>query len=226
MLSLGTETERLFRTRSGGSWPNDFEAELTAMVSSVRSVYSGLLTYDMHYNALTAAEFYGPGSDHLWGDLGLDVVGVSAYFQLVDTRPTTVLSVEELEVSWERIFADYLVPLKERNLNLEVLFLEFGYIDAVAAPYQGGALAWSPRVFTDDNGNRLDDNQEVQGNILRAFFNVDERHDRLVAGTFLWGHSWASDCDWAVGTGQSHHMSVRDKFAEDVVRRYYRLVSE
>lgn len=226
MFSLGTETERLFRTRSGGSWPNDFEAELTAMVSSVRSVYSGLLTYYMHYNALTAADFYGPGSDHLWGDLGLDVVGVSAYFQLVDTRPTTVLSVEELEVSWERIFADYLVPLKERNLNLEVLFLEFGYIDAVAAPYQGGALAWSPRVFTDDNGNRLDDNQEVQGNILRAFSNVDERHDRLVAGTFLWGHSWASDRDWAAGTGQSHHMSVRDKFAEDVVRRYYRLVSE
>ena len=123
MLSLGTETERLFRTRSGGSWPNDFEAELTAMVSSVRSVYSGLLTYDMHYNALTAADFYGPGSDHLWGDLGLDVVGVSAYFQLVDTRPTTVLSVEELEVSWERIFRRLSGPSERTKPQLRSPFL-------------------------------------------------------------------------------------------------------
>ena len=33
MFSLGTETDRLFRTRSGGYWPNDFLQELRAMVS-------------------------------------------------------------------------------------------------------------------------------------------------------------------------------------------------
>ena len=35
MFSLGTETERLFRTRSGEGWPNDFGDELKAMVRSV-----------------------------------------------------------------------------------------------------------------------------------------------------------------------------------------------
>ncbi len=226
MFSLGTETERIFRTRSGGSWPNDFGAELTAMVSSVRSVYGGLLTYDMHFSALTAVDFYGPGSNHLWEDLGLDIVGISAYFELVDTSPSSVLSVEDLEVSWERIFANYLVPLKQRNPSLDILFLEMGYTDAIKAPYRVGALSWKTRVFVDDNGNKLDDNQEAQGNILSAFFNVNEQHHRLVAGNFLWGHSWASDRDWAANTGLKHHMSVRDKLAEVVVRDHYQPASE
>ena len=43
MFSLGTEVERLFRTRSGGYWPNHFRDELETMVRRVREVYSGLL---------------------------------------------------------------------------------------------------------------------------------------------------------------------------------------
>ena len=41
LYSLGTETDRLFRTRSGGYWPNHFREELQAMVRRVREVYSG-----------------------------------------------------------------------------------------------------------------------------------------------------------------------------------------
>ena len=42
LYSLGTETERLFGTRSGGErWPNHFRAELQEMVRRVRAVYSG-----------------------------------------------------------------------------------------------------------------------------------------------------------------------------------------
>ena len=37
------------------------------------------------------------GSNHLWEDLDLDIVGISAYFPLIDYRPTTVLSVAELQ---------------------------------------------------------------------------------------------------------------------------------
>lgn len=39
LYSLGTETEGLFRSRSGGDWPNDFGAQLQTMVSAVRAVY-------------------------------------------------------------------------------------------------------------------------------------------------------------------------------------------
>ena len=42
MYSLGTETDRLFRTRPGGDyWINHFGTELQSMVDRVRAVYSG-----------------------------------------------------------------------------------------------------------------------------------------------------------------------------------------
>ena len=70
LYSLGTETPRLFRTRSGGDrWPNDFGQELRTMVDRVRAVYGGPLTYDMIYFALTAADFF-VGSTHLWEGFG------------------------------------------------------------------------------------------------------------------------------------------------------------
>ena len=226
MYSLGGETDALFRTRSGGYWPNNFVAELKTMVSAVRSVYSGLLTYDMHYSTLTQPDRYGRGSDHLWGDLGLDIVGISAYFKLVDTPPATGLSVGELEASWERIFTDYLVPLKERNPDLDVIFTEFGYTNAIWAPYRPDVFTSRPWIWQDSDRNGLDDSQEVQAHIYEALFNVNERHDRLVSGAFLWGHEWASDDDWGSDRwgkegGLAIHFSVRDRLAEDVVRSYY-----
>ena len=221
MYSLGTETERLFRTRSGGSWPNDFGAELTTMVNSVQSVYSGLLTYDMLYYALTDSDFFGPGSNHLWEDLGLDVVGISAYFELVDTIPSTVLSVEELETSWEQIFTDHLIPLRDRNPERPIVFLEFGYVNAIEAPYQPNYSEFEPWEFEDNDGNGIDDSQEAQANIYEAFFNVNEQNGKLISGAFLWGHDWGSDNDWANSFGLMHHFAVRDKLAENIVRAYY-----
>ena len=61
MYSLGTETDSLFRSRSGGAyWVNDFGNELRAMVESVRAEYGGLLTYSMHYLA-TIGDWFDPG---------------------------------------------------------------------------------------------------------------------------------------------------------------------
>ena len=59
LFSLGTETDRLFRTRPGGHFANDFGAELRSMVDRVRTVYSGLLTYDMHHSVLLDPSFFG-----------------------------------------------------------------------------------------------------------------------------------------------------------------------
>ena len=94
MYSLGTETERLFRTRPGGDyWINHFGTELQSMVDRVRAVYSGLLTYDMQYKAYWR-DWFAPGSWHLWEDLDLDVIGVSSWFPLVDEPPTTVMGAD------------------------------------------------------------------------------------------------------------------------------------
>ena len=79
MYSLGTETDRLFRSRSGGYWRNDFylESEGAWWKPYGTPEYGGTLTYDMNHTAVTVADgFFGPGSDHLWEDLHLDVVGI------------------------------------------------------------------------------------------------------------------------------------------------------
>ena len=221
LYSLGTETERLFRTRSGGArWPNDFGQELQSMVARVRAVYSGLVTYDMHYDALITADFYDPGSTHLWEDLDLDIVGISAYFPLTASRPSTVLSVAALQASYERIFQDYLLPLAARNPDRPLVFLEYGATDTLAAP-RDHTSDFEAVVFADANGNGVDDGRETQANIYQALFNTMVQHPGVLNGVFFWGNWIASDERWASYWAHRRTFAIRDKPAEAVVRAAY-----
>ena len=227
LYSLGTETDSLFRTRSGGAyWINDFGQALQSLVTRVRAVYSGLLTYDMHYSTITAADFYGPGSTHLWADLDLDIVGLSGWFPLVDTRPSTVLSVAALQASYEQIFQDHLIPLAARNPGRPLVFLEYGALDTVAAPADPGnpSGAYEPPVFIDADGNGLDDGRETQANMFQALFNTMAQHPGILHGAFLWDNwmtteaIWQDDGFW-VGT---RAFGIRGRsLAEAVVRAAY-----
>ena len=222
MFSLGTETENLFRTRSGGNyWPNHFKQELQSMVRSVREVYSGLLTYDMHYSALTGADHFGTGSDHLWQDLNLDIVGVSAYFEMAETTPASVISVEVFEQRYEEVFQQYLVPLANRNPGKPIVFLEYGAEDTVSGPVSPGASDFNPFVFQDEDGNGIDDGREMQANMFQALINTMERYPGVVNG-ILWTENWvASDQKWAEHWGNRRGFSVRGKPSEAVVRAAY-----
>lgn len=220
LFSLGTETERLFRTRAGGRWKNHFGDELKALVRNVRSVYRGKLTYDMHCDALTS-DFYAAGSNSLWDDLGLDVVGVSAYFKLAKVPSWTVGSVESYKRAWERIFFDYLEPLKKRNPKRPVLFLEFGYTDSVRSPYEPNAQAFSKRIVEDSNHNGVDDGEETQANIYAAFFDVMDSRPGIVQGAFLWDNFVISDEHWSGSFASLRGMSVRGKKSQAVVRSTY-----
>ena len=224
LYSLGTETDRLFRTRSGGYFPNDFRQELESMVARVRDVYSGKLTYDMHYSALTAPGFYGPGSNHLWGDLDLDIIGVSAWFPLTDSPPTTVMSVESLQTAWEKVFKEHLIPLAERNPGRPVLFLEHGASDHAGAPASPGTPnfdLYEPYVFTDANGNGLDDGQETQANMYQALVNTMKKHPGVVNGVFWWDNWIAGDQKWADYWATRRGYDIRGKLSEDIVRSAY-----
>ena len=187
MYSLGTETDRLFRTRSGGDyWLNDFGPQLRSMVGRVRAVYSGLLTYDMSYKAYRR-DWFAPGSWHLWEDLDLDVIGVSAWFPLVDERPTRVMSVESLRRAYERIFRDHLLPMAERNPGRPIVFLEYAAPDSVQAPADPAAYPENPDIaFVDGNGNGIEDGAEVQDNLYQALFEVMNAHPGLLYGAFFW----------------------------------------
>ena len=219
LYSLGTETNRLFRTRTGGYWPNNYLNHLTAMVDSVRQIYSGPLTYDMAYRALTDAEFFL--LDDLWEDMDLDVIGISAYFPLANTMPDTVMRVEQLTSSWNRIFDDYLTPLQNKNPNKPILFLEFGYVDAIGSPHMPSIREFETKVFEDADLNGLDDGEETQANVYSAFFNVNENNSNLIKGAFLWGNQMSNNIDWANSFDKLRTFSIRNKIAEDVVRQYY-----
>lgn len=224
IFSLGTETERLFRTRTGGYWDNNYLNGLLEITDSARSVFSGLLTYDMTFEATsTAKDFYGPGSDHLWEDLDLDVVGISAYYPLVDTTPTTILDTVFLKEKWQYIFDNYLIPLKEDNINRPVLFLEFGYTNSLLSPYNQSSEEFEIREFSDTNNNGLDDGEEVQANIYRAFFSTLNSNPCIVEGAFLWGNEVSDSIQYNDDFNTLVHFGIRNKLVEEEVNYFYYL---
>ena len=121
----------------------------------------------------------------------------------------------------QRRFTDALLPLRTRNLTLPIVFLEFGYVDVIESPYQSYFGEFTTSIYSDDNGNALDDGQETQANVYQAFFNVNEQNGDLVSGTFLWGHDWGSDAEWAGSFGLLRGFAIRDNLAEDVVAAEY-----
>ena len=234
LFSLGTETDRLFRSRpdhhdpgrpASGYMTNDFGDELRSMVDRVRAVYSGRLTYDMHASTLMYADFHGRGSGagHLWEDLDLDIVGISAWFRLAAAPPATVMSVPELQASYESVFRDLLRPLADRNPGRAIVFLEYGAMDLVEAPANPGSSArqGESKTFVDMNRNGLDDGEETQANILDAFFRTGDRQPGLVNGVFLWDNWIGTDAMYAERWRDRLFFTVRGKLAEAVVRDVY-----
>lgn len=221
LFSLGTEIDRLFRSRSGGYFSNHFRQELEEMVARVRDVFSGDLTYDMHSSALKAPDFFEPGSNHLWEDLDLDIVGISAWFPLTDSPPSSVMSVESLQIIWERIFQEQLIPLAERNLGRPVVFLEGGAPDDVRAPVSPGAGQIQPYVFSDTNDNGLDDGRETQANMYQALLNTINKYPGVVNGVFWWDNWVSSDEMWEPFWLTHRFYPIRGKLSEDVLRSAY-----
>ena len=222
MYSLGTETDVLFRTRSTGSYfVNNFGRELGTMVNRVRAVYHGLLTYDMHYFAITD-DFYAGVWDHLWEDLDLDVVGLSAWFNLAETPPSTVMSVDRLRQEYERVFQDHLVPLAADNPGRPIVFTEYGAIDTIEGPAEpAGFPEMAEFVFSDMNGDGVDDGRETQANIFQAFFEIMDRHPGVVYGAFFWDNWIAGNQDWEQNWTAERNYDIRNKPAGEVVRTQY-----
>jgi len=220
LFSLGTETDFLFRTRAEGQWVNEFGDEIRNMVAGVREVFSGLVTYDQLVWTLLDPDNYGTFPQMLWQDGGFDVIGLSAWFLLLDEFPVSILTVEELREAWEPYFTDFLLPLQQANPGRPIMFTEVGFVDDIRAPANPSIDTYEEKLFLDLNGNGLDDGQEVQANIIEAFYRTLGTYP-VVQGSFWWDHAMDSDGDVE---GLSHLLShtVRGKLAEDVVRLAYR----
>ena len=155
--------------------------------------------------------------------LALTLVGISAWFPLADSLPSTVRSVESLQATYENIFRDYLVPLAEETPGRPIVLLEYGAKDRVEAGGTPNLPGFPPFVFTDENGNGVDDGRETQANIYRAMFNVMDSYPGVVNGAFLWDN-WLTSAELWAGYWANHRAyAVRDKPAEEIVRSAYAL---
>ena len=222
MYSLGTETDSLFRSRSGGDfWVNDFGDELRTLVESVRAEYDGLLTYTMLY-LTTIGDWFDPGSKYLWEDLDLDVVGVSGYYPLAEPPLDTVMSVEMLQQSYNSVFRDHLLPLAAENTGRPIVFTEYGFMDIVEAPTSPGIERQGERFeFSDGNGNGVDDGRETQAGIVQALFRTMDRYPGTVHGTFFWDTNIASNELYQSFWADARSFNIRGKPASEVVQRQY-----
>lgn len=219
LFSLGTETDHLFRTRTEGQYVSEFRDEIRNMVSEVRSVFSGSVTYDQLVWFLQDSQNYGFAAHSLWEDGGFDAIGLSAWYRLVEDVPTSVMSVEDLQEAWELAFTDLLVPLQQANPGRPIFFTEFGFVDDIRAPADAIIDTYAEKVFLDLNDNGLDDGQEAQANIIEAFYRTLGTYP-VVEGTFWWDHAMDSDADVKA---LSHLQSqiTRGKLAESVLRLAY-----
>lgn len=190
IYSLGTETDRLFRSRAGGGWPVHFGAQLRSMVAAVRAEFPGVLTYDQHFSVLRQPAFFGDGATYLFEDLDLDAVGVSAYFPLVAPPPTHVLEPAEFDAAWTQVFDRDLVPLAARNPGRPVLFTEVGYTDDLRSPGNPPAGEWGPIAGRDATG--VSDGMRQQQRAVESFMRVNARYGGLVRGGFWWDNGTAT----------------------------------
>lgn len=225
MYGVGAESDRLFRTRSSARFPIHFKAELTRMVSAVRAEYSGLLTYSQQsFVYLDHPEWWGldtTASEWLAEDLGLDVIGLSGYYSLTSEIPTRVWSVPEFEAGWARVFDSYLLKLQRRNPGTPIVFTDTGSADVVAAPWSTLHGSGDPFVFTDADGNGIDDGREQQRNLIQGLLNVNDRYDHLVRGMFF---AWMDiDTDPYVAEWNATHRSISLHLrpAEEAIRDTY-----
>jgi hypothetical protein len=152
MLAVGTELE-LTSVR---------EKEWREIISEVRKVYSGKLTYAANFTEFEKVKFWD----------ALDYVGIQAYFPLAEGHNP---SLEELKSSWDK----HLPKIEKvvRKYKKPIIFTEIGYCNTVDAAIQ-------PWVWPNER-KEIEFSEEMQARCYEAFFQTAWKKDWL-AGVFFW----------------------------------------
>ncbi len=182
MICIGTELKHFVQDRP------DYWQEL---ISELRKVYSGKLTYAGNWDDF--------GNVSFWGEL--DYIGVDAYFPIAKIENA---SVKELIKGWE--------PHKSKMDSISgkfgrpILFTEYGYRSISGC----AIMPW-------DYSNAGSQNEKAQHLALKAFYQVfwdDENY----SGGFLW--KWHPDHSTAGGS-ENKMFTIQNKRAEKTVKEVY-----
>lgn len=186
LLCIGTELGRAVAKRP---------AFFRTLISQVRAIYPGKLTYSANWDEWDRVPF--------WPDL--DYVGISAYFPLLpDSTPTE----EALRDAWGPIvnrLSEY-----HKNINKPILFTEYGYLSVDGSGWRNWEL--EPTI----TGRPI--NEAAQAHCLSALLGTWLPQDAW-AGGFLW--KWFPNMRGHEGYPERDY-TPQGKQGEAVLRRWYR----
>jgi hypothetical protein len=137
-----------------------YEKEWRQIISKIREVYSGKLTYAANWDIYDQIPF--------WDDL--DYVGIQAYFPLAEQEHP---SEDQINRGWDSVYQE-IIPFA-KNLNKQIIFTEIGYdisLNAAKKP-------WIPGSSGQMAGEHL------QKLCLKIALEKVKEHD-LMAGLYLW----------------------------------------
>jgi len=89
-----------------------YENEWRKIISDIRNVYSGKLTYGANWDTYSKVRF--------WDDL--DFIGIQAYFPIVEKKNPVEVEIQE---GWNSIIEELNIFSEEQNKN--IIFTELGY---------------------------------------------------------------------------------------------------
>ena len=137
-----------------------FEQKWREIISAIRGVYSGKLTYGANWDTYANVKF--------WDDL--DYVGIQAYFPIVDKKNPTEA---ELNSGWDLV----LNQLKDFSTQKDksIIFTELGYNNSEFA----GKEPWSSHESKSDAGKM------TQQRCLNIALEKTKSKE-FIAGVFLW----------------------------------------
>ncbi len=183
IFCIGTELES-FVTNRPDYWKH--------LISEVRKIYKGQLTYAANWNEFERTPFWNL----------LDYIGIDAYFPVSNEKTPTV---EECLKGWEK----HKATIKSFNETYDkpVLFTEFGYR---SVDYSGKAPWTIDRTENDVN-------MEAQVNTTKALFETFWKEEWF-AGGFVW--KWFHFHDKAGGKN-NNRFTPQNKPAESVISSYY-----
>ena len=69
---------------------------------------------------------------------------------------------------YRRIFGEFLLPLRMQNPGKPFLFLEWGVVDSVGAPFNPADMEFDVFTSSDADENGVDDGRETQANIYEG----------------------------------------------------------
>jgi hypothetical protein len=184
MYCIGTELNSFVSTRP------EFWKDL---ISEVKKVYKGKLTYAENWDKIESVEFWD----------ALDFIGVDAYFPISEEQTPQL---EQVKEKWLTLNTR-LQTLSDKN-EIPILFTEYGYRSLDYA----GKEPW--------NSERLEGqiNEEAQAVLLKGMFE-STWNKPWFAGGFLW--KWFHDPQ-KLSDRQANRFCVHGKPAERLVMDYYK----